>query len=730
MKFLNDLNPQQKEAVLHGDGPLLILAGAGSGKTKTLAYRIARLIHDGGVAPGEIFAVTFTNKAAKEMRHRVEAVVKGRTKGMWLATFHSVCARLLRENPGALGFGKNFNIIDDSDSVGIIKSCMKDLNISDRLFSPRAVAGRISSLKNVITTPDDFAATAQPFGFDGKVAKIYPMYQERLMASEVLDFDDLLMQSVILLQKNRKVLLKYQDAFKHILVDEYQDTNKAQYLLVKLLSGKHRNICVVGDDDQSIYRFRGADLRNILEFEKDFPDAKVVKLEQNYRSTQNILDSAWSLVCNNPGRKPKKLWTDLGKGEKVEYMRTSDEESEALQIAREIKKSVKDGMTYSDFAVLYRTNTQSRTVEEAFRREAVPYVVMGGMKFYDRKEVKDVINYLKAISNPKDSVSLKKIVNTPPRGIGEATMKKAAQLAQPDNVQLIDCLAKLLDDDSLSTGPKKRISEFLALFEGFREAKKSLTPHKLASKVLAEVGYFEYLRESLGSEAQGRIDNIKELLASIEDFEKDSEKPLLEDYLAQVALITDWDKTKENVPTVTMMTLHLSKGLEFPVVFVTGLEEGLIPHAHSNSDDSELEEERRLLYVGMTRARKKLYLTNASTRKLAGLTQSNPPSRFIEELPDKMLIRRKPELAKRQSAADYKADASNSVRYCRPVAASAGGSAPVGMYKCGCLVSHPIWGSGVIEKSEGRGEEMKVTVLFKSVGKKKLMAKMANLVRV
>ncbi|MGA2193341.1 MAG: UvrD-helicase domain-containing protein [Nitrospirota bacterium] len=724
MKCLSELNREQKEAVMHGEGPLLILAGAGSGKTKTLTYRIAHLIKTLGVKPSEILAVTCTNKAAGEMVKRVEHLIGSSARGMWISTFHSACARMLRENCGHMGYGSNFNIIDAADSVGMIKTCMLDLGISDRLFSPRQMASMISSAKGLIITPDEYTAKAQPFGYESKVAKVYPVYQERLKSSGVLDFDDLLMLAVQLLEGNRKVLLSYQDRFRHILVDEYQDTNRAQYRLIKLLAGKTKNVCVVGDDDQSIYGWRGADIRNILEFEKDYPDAKVVKLEQNYRSTQRILDSAWSLVCNNPGRRPKKLWTRLGEGEKIEYVRVADEAAEASCIAREISKEAKAGYVYSDFAVLYRTNTQSRTIEEAFRKEGIPYVVVGGMKFYDRKEIKDIITYLKVISNPRDSVSLKRIVNTPPRGIGEATMKKTLGLSTPDNRPLIDCLRMLLDDEAMSAGPKRRISEFLDMIDKLVEEKKDLTPRELADKVISQTKYVAHIKESHGIEAPGKIDNIKEFLSSLEKYEEENENPALEDYLAQVALITDWDSAKAGSPAVTLMTLHLSKGLEFPVVFIAGMEDGLIPHAQSKCDDKEMEEERRLLYVGMTRAKKKLYLLSSITRRLAGLTQSNRPSMFLDEIPQELMQCRKisrqikqelympgMKFASRQAPSPCKSDF---------VAC---------LFKNGTQVQHPTWGSGIVEKTEGKGEDQKVIVQFKSVGKKKLLTRVANLTR-
>lgn len=738
MKCLNDLNKEQREAAQYCGGPLLILAGAGSGKTRTLTYRIAHLIKEQGVLPSEILAVTFTNKAAKEMRERVEELVGHSARGMWISTFHSCCARILREHIDQLGYPRNFNIIDAADSVNIVKACMKELNISDRLYSPREITSRISSLKSTMTTPDEFAASAQQFGSDSKVVKVYPMYQERLKASCVLDFDDLLMLTVTLLTKHRKVLTHYQDMFKHVLVDEYQDTNSAQYTIVKLIAGKSRNICVVGDDDQSIYGWRGADIRNILEFEKDYPDAKIVKLEQNYRSTQCILDAAWSVVCNNPGRRPKKLWTKLGAGERAEYVRVPSEDAEAQCIAREIAKGIKVGRSGSDYAVLYRTNTQSRTLEEALRKESIPYIVYGGMKFYDRKEIKDVVTYLKAISNPVDSVSLKKIVNTPPRGIGEAALKKAAEVSPDGSLPLVRCLERLTADDSVAAGPRKRIGEFLNMLDGFLEAAKTMGPSMLAGKVIADTRYVEHLRDSLGIEAQSKIDNLKELIQSIQDFEKKNEGATLEDYLSQAALVADIDAEKNaGGQAVTLMTMHLSKGLEFPVVFIAGLEEGLIPHAQSNCNPEELEEERRLLYVGMTRAKKKLYLLNAMSRRLAGLTQSNRESRFIEEIPKELVHCRKVDIGTGRAVASsegFMPRTAMTGRYaCAAPVKEKKKEAPAStaaMFRNGERVYHHLWGYGVIESTDGKGGDQKVTVQFKTVGRKKLLARMANLARV
>jgi len=728
MKYLDDLNPQQKEAVLHEEGPLLILAGAGSGKTRTVTYRIAHLIRTRKLDPSEIFAVTFTNKAAKEMRERVEALLGKSARGMWISTFHSACARILRENIHHLGYGKNFNIIDSADSVNLIKSCMKDLNISERLFSPREMSSRISALKGRVVSADEFRSGAQAFGFDSKLAKVYPVYQDRLKASDALDFDDLLMQTALLFMQSHETLAEYNERFSHILVDEYQDTNPVQYRLIRMLAGNNQNICVVGDDDQSIYSFRGADLRNILEFEKDYPKTKVIKLEQNYRSTQRILDAAWSLVSKNVERKPKKLWTKLGKGDKVSYMRAPDEEAEAMTLAKEIKKLSEAGRPLSDCAVLYRTNTQARTIEESMRRAGLPYRVVGGMKFYDRKEIKDLISYLKVVCNPKDSVSLRRIVNTPPRGIGEATLKKAGQVSTQDDMPLVERLERLLDDDSLTAGPKKSIREFLDSLASFREARLTVGPKGLAEMVLASVKYMAYIKESIDLDYQGKLDNLKELIASIGDFEKTAEDPTLEGYLTQVSLVADWDSKKELTQAVTLMTMHLSKGLEFPVVFIAGVEEGLIPHSHSNSSDGELEEERRLLYVGMTRAKERLYLLNAVTRRLAGLTQSNKASRFLEDLEPEMLDVKKttgPGLM-RPTASANSCPTRAAILAAKPTADC---HEPRSPFRTGATVSHPTWGRGVIEKMEGRGEDMKVIVLFKSAGRKKLMARFAGLTK-
>jgi DNA helicase II / ATP-dependent DNA helicase PcrA len=729
MKLLGGLNPEQKAAAAHGEGPLLILAGAGSGKTRTLTCRIAYLIQELGVRPSEILAVTFTNKAAKEMRERVEKLIGGSSRGMWISTFHAACARMLREDIDKLGYAKNFNIIDSSDAVTVIKSCMKDLNISDRLYSPRAVAHSISTLKNSLTAPEDYADTANNgFGIESKVAKIYPLYQAKLKTANVLDFDDLLMMSVTLLQNHKSVLDRYQNNFRFVLVDEYQDTNPVQYRMLQLLASKHKNLCVVGDDDQSIYGWRGADIRNILEFEKDYKDTTVVKLEQNYRSTQRILDAAWSVVSNNPCRRPKKLWSDLGKGELMEHIQVPDECTEARTIAAEITKLSK-AHKHSDFAVLYRTNTQSRVLEEALRRDKIPYVVLGGIKFYDRKEIKDLISYIKVIANPADSVNLRRIVNTPPRGIGEATMKKAEELATTTGIPLMEALTAFSNNEAMSPASRKHVSTFIEMMDAIISVKDSIPPSEVAARVIAAINYLECLRDSTDIEAQGRIENVKELLRSVQDFEARTEEPTLSDYLAEVSLMTDWDTVKANVPKVTLMTLHLSKGLEFPIVFIPGFEEGLIPHSQSKCSDAELEEERRLLYVGMTRAQKRLYLLSARTRRLAGLTQSNPESRFLEEIPEDLMHRKSVGFQKQSFGTTptfHHPQQQHPPLFSREAAPAA--STPSACpFKNGAQVNHPNFGVGVVEKVEGKGDDAKITVIFRNGGRKKLILKFANL---
>ena len=637
--ILADLNPPQQEAVQHGDGPLLILAGAGSGKTRVITRRIAHLIARRGVQPWQILAVTFTNKAANEMRKRVEQVLGGRGLAVALGTFHSTCVRILRKWHAELGFRQSFVIYDDADQLGLIRDCLKGLNLSERVMSPRAVAARISRAKNEMQTPGEYAAAATDFT-EERTAKIYSMYQERLRASHAVDFDDLLMLTVLLFRDHAHVLEYYQNLWRYVLVDEYQDTNHAQYQIVNFLSRRHGNLCVVGDDDQSIYRWRGADLNNILDFERDHPGCRVIKLEQNYRSTQNILDAAGGVVANNRGRKGKALWTENPSGEPLVVYQARDEQAEAEFVAQRVRElAAENGHSLDDFAVFYRTNAQSRVLEDALRRDLTPYVIVGGLRFYERKEVKDLVAYLRLVANPDDAQSFKRIVNVPLRGIGAATVEKLDGLAQAERVSIWDACTRIADRKILGAKTLKALAELVGLIEKTRAKLDVLTVPELIVELLETTGYLADLKNEGTVEAETRQENLQELVSAAREFMERSEDHTLQAFLDSVALIADIDEMAEGTGRVTLMTLHSAKGLEFPVVFLTGMEEGVFPHARALHDDAELEEERRLCYVGMTRARQQLFLTAALSRRLYNNDSYNLPSRFLDELPEHLVQR-------------------------------------------------------------------------------------------
>jgi DNA helicase-2/ATP-dependent DNA helicase PcrA len=654
--MLDDLNPAQRAAVVHTEGPLLILAGAGSGKTRVITYRIARLIASRHVHPAQILAVTFTNKAAGEMKDRVERLLGPAGRGVWVSTFHSACVRILRTHAERLSYPREFVIYDSADQLALIRECARSLGINEDVYKPQAIARRISDLKNALVAPESFRGQAQSFGMDHAVAEAYLRYQDRLRSAGALDFDDLLMQTVRLFERAPDVLAGYHRQFRYLLVDEYQDTNFAQYRLVRLLAGERANLCVVGDDDQSIYAFRGADVRNILEFEKDFPNAAIVTLEQNYRSTQAILDAASAVVERNPSRKPKRLWTDRLGGEKLTVTRLSDDESEAGYLCRSLREHLRAGKVYRDFAVLYRTNAQSRALEERLRNEAIPYVIVGGLRFYERKEIKDVVAYLRVIANPADDVSLKRIINVPSRGIGATALERIDAYAAEAGVPWSDALRKIGGDpDRLVANSRRAIDRFLTLLDGLRETAQSASLPTILTAVLERTRYIESLRGEFGADAESRIENIQELFSAVEEFEERwagevseeegnavNEEALssavrrpspLSAFLDQVALVSDTDALTSTDGAVPLMTLHSAKGLEFPVVFMVGLEEGLFPHSRSLQDPDAMEEERRLCYVGMTRAKERLYLTYTGLRRLYGSVQYNAPSRYLEEIP-------------------------------------------------------------------------------------------------
>lgn len=737
MNLLHNLNPPQKEAVLHGEGPLLILAGAGSGKTRVIVHRIAYLIKERSVPPWQILAVTFTNKAAGEMRERVEKLLGGGELPL-ISTFHSACARILRREIHHLGYDANFAIYDDKDAEKLLKEIVAELNLDDKRFPVKSFIAAIDECKNAGKAPEDV-----PVGdfMAEKVAQVYAAYQERLRKCNALDFGDLVLLTVRLFEQFPDVLTRYRERYRWIQVDEYQDTNPVQYRLVRLLAGERRNLCVVGDDDQSIYRWRGADIRNILDFEEDFPGVKVVKLEQNYRSTQNILAAAGAVVAKNRGRKGKTLWTENPQGERIVYRRLADEREEARYVCRQIEQYVRKGGDLAGVAVFYRANAQSRVVEDAMIADGIPYHMVGGMRFYARQEIKDILAYLKVLVNPADEISLKRIINTPARGIGHATVDKISELAQRQGILFYDALREAAGSGLLGSGPRGKIAGFVALLEGFASLVETSSLKDLASRVILETGYAVKLQVERSEEAQDRLANLQELLSALEEFERVSAERTLAEFLEQVALISDLEQEGKGRESATLMTLHAAKGLEFPLVFMIGMEERLFPHARSLEDPEQMEEERRLCYVGMTRARERLYLTNARRRRIFGQEQCNPPCRFLADIPRALLDmedegyqagfgfqsgggEEKP--ARHNLAAVFEMELepefANEVQV---VPDEAEGEIWPGM-----KVRHGKFGVGTIRKIEGSGNEQKVIVWFNTVGPKKLLVRFAGLERV
>lgn len=713
MEIVNKLNPSQQEAVLTTEGPLLVLAGAGSGKTRVLTHRIAYLLAEKGVEPSRILAITFTNKAAQEMKERLTRLVGADLRHLWVSTFHAACVRILRREISALGYQPNFVIYDTNDQLTLIKNCLADLNIDDKKFPPRSILNVISNAKNMLWDPDRLQDMAGNF-FETKAAEVYRYYQKRLKELNALDFDDLLMLTVNLFRQQPQVLRYYQQKFEYILVDEYQDTNHAQYMLVKLLAAEHRNICVVGDPDQSIYGWRGANIQNIMDFEEDYPDAKVVKLEQNYRSTQVILDAANAVIANNTGRKPKNLWTDKQGGSLITSFEGEDEHHEAHFIAGEIYRQHQEKRRpYKDFAVLYRTNAQSRVLEETFIKNGIPYEIFGGIKFYERREIKDILAYLRVLANPADALSLARIINVPKRGIGEVAWLRLLDYAQQQGCTVFDAVVNAGEIPDLAKRSLNAIEKFGAMMTGFKEKVDKISLTELAELILKETGYLEELKKENTPEAQTRLENLQEFLSVTHDYDKYSEENTLDGFLAQISLVTDLDNYAEEDDRVVLMTLHTAKGLEFPVVFLTGMEEGVFPHNRSMLDDNELEEERRLCYVGITRAQEELYLTRAWQRTLYGNTVYNPPSRFLAEIPDDLIVEAEKSGHKPQAKS--------------PPAAKMKSTAPAAGFQLGDKVNHPKWGVGVVVKVEGQGEDQQLTVAFPDQGLKVLLAKYAPL---
>jgi DNA helicase-2/ATP-dependent DNA helicase PcrA len=717
--LLKDLNPAQREAVTYTSGPLLVLAGAGSGKTRVLTYRIAYLIGAKRVDPQKILAVTFTNKAAGEMKERVERLLGKAGIGVWVSTFHSWCARTLRREANLLSYTRNFSIYDQDDQRSVIKKCMEELDISSKKFSPDATGSRISSAKDRLLTWQDFSSQAKDF-FEETVARIYKLYQKKLEEANAFDFDDLIMKTVELFSNQTVALEKYQNKFHHILIDEYQDTNHAQYVLVNLLASKGRDLCVVGDEDQSIYGWRGADINNILNFEKDYPDAKVIKLEQNYRSTQVILDAAGAVVQNNQSRKGKTLYTQIKGGEKVGLLILENEHQEAEALVNQIQHLIQlYGYSLSDFVILYRTNAQSRVLEQKLRDNGIAYVIVGGVRFYERKEVKDLLAYLKVLTNPRDDLSLKRIINVPTRGIGAKTISKMENFCLRKNLGLLEGIRKIDEVEGISPRLKSTIQDFFQMLDEFFALKEKLPVDELTERVSEKTGYLDELKKEKTVEAENRIENIKELINATSEFKERSEHPTLDGFLEEVSLITDidmWDKTKD---AVTLMTLHAVKGLEFRVVFIAGLEEGLFPLSRSLDNPSDLEEERRLFYVGMTRTKERLFLSYARHRRRFA-DMMNLESRFLDEIPQKLL--------KIEDHLSGKKHYFPRVDLNRIKSFSPKSSMPYdSMLQVGTRVIHSHWGEGKIVHREGFAENLKLTVLFSGGIKKKLLARYADL---
>lgn len=721
--LLDGLNREQQQAVQHTEGPLLILAGAGSGKTKVLTVRIAYLLAQ-GVNPYEILAITFTNKAAKEMKSRVEGLVGDVANRIWLSTFHSFCAKFLRfELDNFLGYNSNFTIYDTSDSQVVIKAALKALNLDDKYYPVGAMISAISDAKNKLMFASDYRKQARDF-YQQKVADVYEYYERELRKNNALDFDDLLLVAVKLLQSNAAVLDKYSKRFKYVMIDEYQDTNHAQYLLAYLLSSHWKNIAVVGDADQSIYAWRGADIQNILDFEKDYPNCTSIKLEQNYRSTKIILDAANAVIDNNEGRPEKNLWTDKVEGAKIQHFTAQSEHEEAAFIGDTIvKKHDIHGVPYGDMAILYRTNAQSRVLEEALIKRALPYTMVGGTKFYDRKEIKDVLAYLRVLYNPFDDLSLLRIINVPKRSIGATTVSKLQDYAREIGTSLFMTLTQLHLVDTIKGKTKEKLEEFGILIFTLVAEMDDKSVLDILEAILDRTGYLAQLEESTDPQDQARAENIGELLSVAKDFQDTNPTGTVEDFLEQVALVNDVDSFEQEESKVTLMTLHAAKGLEFPIVFLGGLEEGLFPHSRTLMNPEEIEEERRLAYVGITRAEKELYISNATTRTVFGRTSSYLPSRFIDEIPAELVDSLR---AKRRIPDDIKPTVPRHMSVAsRPVTKPIIRNEVIADWKVGDTAIHSKWGNGKVVNVSGEGAGMKLTIEFPTQGVRVVMAKFA-----
>ena len=722
--LVKKMNSEQSEAVRTTEGPLLIMAGAGSGKTRVLTHRIAYLLDEKDVSPYNILAITFTNKAAKEMNARVEHLVGEEAQVIWMSTFHSMCVRILRRDADRIGIERNFTIIDPTDQKSVIKDVLKSENIDSKRFEPRMFIGAISNLKNELKTPEDAQKEANDF-HSQMVATVYKGYQRQLSRNEALDFDDLIMTTINLFERVPETLEYYQNKFQYIHVDEYQDTNKAQYTLVKLLANKFKNLCVVGDSDQSIYGWRGADIQNILSFEEDYPEAKTIFLEQNYRSTKNILNAANEVIKHNSERKPKGLWTANSGGDKIQYYEAMTERDEAEYVVKEIMKHQRSGKKYSEMAILYRTNAQSRVLEETFMKSNIPYTMVGGQKFYDRKEIKDLLSYLRVIANSNDDISLQRIINVPKRGIGPSSVEKIQTYALQNNISMFDALAEV-DFIGLSKKVTQECISFYEMIQNLIKEQEFLEISEIVDEVLQKSGYKDMLDREQSIESRSRLENLDEFMSVPKDYEENTplEEQSLINFLTDLSLVADIDEA-DTQNGVTLMTMHSAKGLEFPIVFIMGMEESLFPHirAIKSEDDHEMEEERRICYVAITRAEELLYITNATTRMLFGRSQSNMPSRFLKEIPEDLLDSHTGQ--KRQTIypkSQPKRGFSKRTTSTKKQVSSSD-------WKVGDKVMHKAWGEGMVSNVNEKNGSVELDIIFKSEGPKRLLAQFAPITK-
>ncbi|MCY8546122.1 DNA helicase PcrA [Bacillus vallismortis] len=728
-QLLSGLNPVQQEAVKTTDGPLLLMAGAGSGKTRVLTHRIAYLMAEKHVAPWNILAITFTNKAAREMKERVESILGPGADDIWISTFHSMCVRILRRDIDRIGINRNFSILDTADQLSVIKGILKERNLDPKKFDPRSILGTISGAKNELTEPEEFSKVAGGY-YDQVVSDVYADYQKKLLKNQSLDFDDLIMTTIKLFDRVPEVLEFYQRKFQYIHVDEYQDTNRAQYMLVKQLAERFQNLCVVGDSDQSIYRWRGADITNILSFEKDYPNASVILLEQNYRSTKRILSAANEVIKNNSNRKPKNLWTENDDGVKISYYRGDNEFGEGQFVAGKIYQLHSSGKRkLSDIAILYRTNAQSRVIEETLLKAGLNYNIVGGTKFYDRKEIKDILAYLRLVSNPDDDISFTRIVNVPKRGVGATSLEKIASYAAMNGLSFFQAIQQV-DFIGVSAKAANALDSFRQMIENLTNMQDYLSITELTEEILDKTEYREMLKAEKSIEAQSRLENIDEFLSVTKNFEQKSEDKTLVAFLTDLALIADIDQLDQkeeesgSKDAITLMTLHAAKGLEFPVVFLMGLEEGVFPHSRSLMEEAEMEEERRLAYVGITRAEQELYLTNAKMRTLFGRTNMNPESRFIAEIPDDLLENLNEKKETRAPSARKMQPRRGPVS--RPVSYASKTGGDTLNWAVGDKAGHKKWGTGTVVSVKGEGEGTELDIAFPSpVGVKRLLAAFA-----